>query len=235
LPKLSHQRSQARGLPRWARRARRSCSRALLPVLSLAALLLALPTAASAAIIATVTNGQLVVQSDGGSVAIGCSGAGGNVKINGGDPGTGPALCTAITGIEVKDPSRSADTFDLSAVTAAQFNTLTSIVLDGGENADTLIGSQIADTLKGGGTEDRLIGGAGADRVHGEEGSDTLVWSPGNGNDVLDGDTGTDIAEIDGDGTAEQFTVKSAATAGRVSLERDGVLQLDIGERRRSI
>ena len=49
----------------------------------------------------------------------------------------------------------------------------TSVMLDGGDGADTLIGNVGDDTLLGGSGSDTLIGGDGSDVINGGVGADT--------------------------------------------------------------
>lgn len=61
---------------------------------------LAVPAEALATVTSSVVGGQLVAASDGSdSISITC--AAGLVKVNGDDPGTGPAVCTAVSVVTV--------------------------------------------------------------------------------------------------------------------------------------
>lgn len=64
------------------------------------------------------------------------------------------------------------------------------IVLEGGDEANTLIGSELNDTLKGGAGNDTLEGGNGRDVLEGGSGADTLIG--GRGGDTLKGGSGKD-------------------------------------------
>lgn len=65
------------------------------------------------------------------------------------------------------------------------------VILQGGDENDTLQGSNGNDILHGYNGNDTLYGGNGADILHGDNGNDRLVG--GDGNDVLLGGTGNDI------------------------------------------
>ncbi|WP_076072055.1 calcium-binding protein [Sphingomonas montana] len=120
--------------------------------------------------------------------------------------------------------------------------------LDGGEDADVIVGWKQDDSLSGAGGNDRLFGGAGndmltggagddmvygnqdADHLYGEDGADQLFGGQGDdrlsggaGDDVLEGGKGTNMA----DGGAG-FDLASYANAGQgvaVSLLLQGQAQ----------
>ncbi len=93
-----------------------------------------------------------------------------------------------------------ANTIDLSRVTAAAFTSLTSIVADGANGHDTIIGSPDLndsliggngnDTIQGQGGNDTLVGGDGADSISGGVGDDSI--NSGDGDDNVVGDDGND-------------------------------------------
>ena len=119
------------------------------------AALLAFPTVASAAVTSSVSGGVLTVSSDAGDpITITC--VGGNVKVNDQDPGATPtpALCTAITAIDVHGgPGGNAIT--LTGVTTAAFPNITTVTIDGAGGNDTIAGSEFVDTMRGGEGHDR--------------------------------------------------------------------------------
>jgi Ca2+-binding RTX toxin-like protein len=206
-----------------ARDFRRSRTRTGLLAGAAVAALLALPAVASAAVTSSVTAGVLSVSSDADD-AIAITSAGGNVKINGADPGSGAVAAGAITRIEV-DGGPGGNAIDLTGVTKAAFPAVASVLADGNGGVDTILGSEHAD---------RPIGGDGADTTEGRDGDDTLVWNPGDDSDVNEGGAGNDTIEVNGGNGNEQFTVKPSATAGRVAFERSaasagGLFTLDIG------
>ena len=186
-----------------------------------AAALFAFPAVANADVQSSVTNGVLDVQATGGD-AVTITSAGGNVQVNGANPGTGQAASTSITAIRVTGDG-AADNINLAAVAAPAFNPLQSVLVEGRGGNDLINGTQFADTLKGGDGHDRIIGDdnqAGSrDDMQGEAGDDTLVWNPGDDDDINEGGTGTDTAEVNGGGK-EQFEVKPGTVPSRVAFDR---------------
>src|SRR5206468_1227885 len=78
-----------------------------------------------------------------------------------------------------------ADSVDASGLLAGVIN----LVLNGGDDADTLIGSQGDDLIAGGRGNDVALMGAG---------DDTFVWNPGDGSDTIEGQDGTDTMQFNG-------------------------------------
>jgi Ca2+-binding RTX toxin-like protein len=200
-----------------------------------AALLLALPGSASAAIDSSFAGGVLTVNSDAND-AIAITSVGGQVKVNGADP-DGAVDSADVTAIDVSGGSGAND-ISLAGVNATDFTSLTSVSVDGGDGNDTINGSQIADELEGGPGDDRITGdnnpGGSRDEAIGEAGNDTMVWNPGDGDDVNEGGTGSDTVEVNGGGGGEQFEVKPSATPGRAQFDRigpnpPGPFNIDIG------
>jgi Ca2+-binding RTX toxin-like protein len=186
------------------------------------AALLAFPGIASAAVTSSVTGGVLSVSSDAGdAITITC--VGGNVKVNGADPGSGAAACNALTGINV-DGGPGANAIDLTGVTSAAFPNVASVLADGNAGNDTILGSE---------RPDRLIGGDNDDTTEGRAGDDTLVWNPGDDSDINVGGPGSDTIEVNGGGGNERFSANPAAAGGGVRFERSadsagGFFSLDI-------
>jgi Ca2+-binding RTX toxin-like protein len=136
---------------------------------------------------------RLVVFSDGASDSITITCVGGDVKVNGSDPGTGAVDCDDVQSIFV-DGGDGADTIDLSGVTTADFDGLSdgNVTVGGGKGNDTITGSEFDDLLQGGFGNDEMNGGLGDDTLLGGKGTDTL--NGGGGNDLLRGGTGVDLA-----------------------------------------
>ena len=188
------------------------------------AALLAVPGSASATVTSAVNGaGVLTVNSDA-SDPIAITSVGGDVKVNGGNPGGGNTTVDSatITAIDVSG-GPGANDINLAGVNGTDFTSLDTVTVDGGDGNDTINGTQLADQLDGGNGDDRIIGDnnpAGTDdRSIGDAGNDTMVWNPGDGDDVNEGGTGSDTAEVNGGGD-ETFTVAPSATAGRVSFDR---------------
>jgi Ca2+-binding RTX toxin-like protein len=188
---------------------------------------LAFPGIASAAVNSSVAGGVLTVTSDAAdAITITCASP--NVQVNGGNPGTGAALCADITSIVVTG-GPGANTIDLAGVNGTDFSKLASVTLNGGAGTDTIHGSQVSD---------RIVGGDNNDDVNGNGGNDTLVWNGGDDDDINDGDAGVDTIEVNGAAAfGETFAVKPSATPGRVRFDRlaptptpiPGFFNLDIG------
>jgi Ca2+-binding RTX toxin-like protein len=189
------------------------------------AVLLAFPGMASATVTSAVNGGVLTVNSDAND-AIAITSSGGQVKVNGENPGGGAAVASsAITSIDVSG-GPGANDINLAGVNGTDFTALTSVTVDGGEGNDTINGSQLADDLEGAAGDDRIIGdnnpGGSRDESRGEAGNDTMVWNPGDGDDVNEGGEGSDTVEVNGGGGPEQFEVKPSATPGRAQFDRTG-------------
>ena len=194
------------------------------------AALLAVPGAASANVTSAVSGtGVLTVNSDAND-AITITSVAGDVKVNGGNPGGGPAVASAgITAIDVSG-GPGANNINLSGVNGTDFPALadgTDVTIDGGEGNDTINGSLLADHLEGGNGDDRIISDdsqlGSRDELLGEGGNDTMVWNPGDDDDDNDGGLGNDTVEVNGGGGGEQFEVKpSVVNAGGARFERTG-------------
>jgi hypothetical protein len=200
------------------------------------AALLAFPGIANATVTSSVAGGVLSVSSNADDpITIIC--AGGNVKVNDGNPGGGGAVaCTTITSIDV-DGGPGANAINLAGVTLAAFPNVSAVTIDGNGDNDTIAGSEHLDTMRGGDGHDRISGDDNAlgtaDDFQGQAGDDTLVWNPGDDSDRMEGGDGTDTIEVNG-GSDEKFTVTPSATAGRVQFDRSadsagGAFTLDIG------
>ena len=136
---------------------------------------------------ALFVNGELFVSSDGGdSIAVRQDSSTGRVQVlaNGAVLGTAPNVATStVTSIVIKGGDDN-NTIDLSQVTGTTYPSLTpnGIKVDGGNGNDTITGSPTYG--------DSLIGGDGADVLNGQGGNDTL--DGGDGNDLITGSDGDD-------------------------------------------
>ena len=160
------------------------------------AMLIVAAPPAGATVTATFANGTLSAVSDGAdAIAVTCDA--GAAEVNGADPA--PATdCSAVSSLIVTG-GPGANTIDLSGVSGASFTALTSSVVSGGAEVDTITGSALAD---------RIVPDTGGDTVNGGDGDDTLVWNNGDGSDIMDGEAGTDTVEVNGSTTSgDQFTV----------------------------
>jgi Ca2+-binding RTX toxin-like protein len=106
--------------------------------------------------------------------------------------------------------------------------------IDGGDGDDTIDGGDGPDRITGGNGNDRLTGDDNPlntrDVVGGDAGDDTMIWNGGDDDDVNEGGDGNDTVEVNGGGP-EEFEVKPAAVAGRVSFDRTNPapFNIDIG------
>jgi Ca2+-binding RTX toxin-like protein len=144
----------------------------------LVGLLWSLP--ASAGTRSEVVDGTLTVTgTDAGDiVTIRCGG--GNVEINGGNPGTGSATCAELTAIVVKGLG-GGDSIFLEQMFATDFPAVSSIRAVGGGDADQFFGSQLDDVFSGSGGDDIFYASAGQDLFKGGTGSDEVdVTTDGN-------------------------------------------------------
>ena len=183
---------------------------------------------ASATVVSSVAGGTLTATSDAAdSIAISCTGAGGNVLVNGAIPGTGAAPCASIQAIVVQG-GPGGNVLSLASVTAGTYTTLASATVSGGPGNDTISGSFVGETLNGDGDLDLVDGNGGNDTVALGDGGDTFVWNPGDGSDVVDGNAGTDLMQFDGSGGSEIFAITGAGA--RFMLTRNvGSIVMNVG------
>ena len=83
--------------------------------------------------------------------------------------------------------------------------------IHGGEGDDTLLGGGGIELVDGGGGNDVLTGGEEADVLRGGPGNDTFTWDPPDGDDTIAGGDQIDELQVDGSGSAEQFTIERLA------------------------
>ncbi len=115
-----------------------------------------------------------------------------------------------------------ADTIDASGAAAGVIG----LVLNGGDDADRLVGSQGNDLINGGkGNDLALMGG----------GDDTFVWNPGDGSDTVEGQDGNDTMVFNGADAAEKMDLSANSDrfrltrdVGGVTMDTDGVERVDI-------
>jgi hypothetical protein len=96
---------------------------------------------------------------------------------------------------------------------------ITSLVIDGGKNNDTLLGGDGGDLFIGGLGNDFVDGNRGDDLALMSEGNDTFHWDPGDGSDTVEGQSGDDVLDFNGANINEQVEV--SANGGRVRFTRD--------------
>jgi len=93
------------------------------------------------------------------------------------------------------------------------------IVLDGGNDSDSINGGDEADVINGGLGNDVISGGRGNDDVFMGDGNDTFIWNPGDGSDTVDGQIGNDTLQFNCANVTEHITL--SANGARFTLFRD--------------
>jgi Ca2+-binding RTX toxin-like protein len=168
---------------------------------------LAVAAPANAAVTETfdAATGKLTIAYDQADGDIELAGTPGGKVTIGGAPGTTDA--SAVKSIEVLESgdAQTANTIDLSGVSAAAYTQLESTHLKAANGNDTVVGSFAAD---------RIEGGRQNDTMRGLDGDDTLVWNNGEGTDDMFGGDGIDTIENNGadTGSATQDEVYTVET-----------------------
>lgn len=125
---------------------------------------------------------------------------------------------------------------DLQGVSIASYPNISSISVDGGKGADTILGSSFSDVLRGGDQNDSLQGGAGNDSLDGGESNDSLTGGDGNdqltggaGDDTLTGSAGHDTlqAESGSDLLFDSFNANLTISATQLISNSGGVTETD--------
>ena len=211
----------------------------LLVAATAAAAVLGVPTAAHAAVTATITPTGVSIVGDDLDNTITVTDSAGllahNLPTGAGTFNSASDWDAAAAG----DQTVAANGTAVASVLGAGGNdalTVTATVLradiDGGTGNDIITGSSANDVLTGGDGDDRVIGARGGDGMKGGAGNDQLVWNNGDGSDVMDGEGGADEIEVNGSTTAgDSFTIKPDAVAPRVRFDRINLVpfSLDIG------
>ena len=190
--------TRGRSGPRPTPRAAWGSPTRVLGTVVLAAAVVAVPQAAHATVTSDLVANILTVSSDAADpIAVTC--VGGQAKVNGADPGTGPAACSSVTGLQVFG-GPGGNVIDLSGVDPTAFNFLPNVQVDAGAGDDTVTGSPLADLIVGGPDRDRIVAARGGDLVFGGVGDDVMVWNNGDGSDLMEGGVGADTVEVNGSG-----------------------------------
>jgi len=101
----------------------------------------------------------------------------------------------------------------------------TSLVVNGGDDNDTIVGGNGDDTLVGG----KNVPGT-LDTVSGGPGDDTMIWNNGDGSDVNDGDEGNDTVLSNGNPNpdiAEVYTYKAEDDRVKFNRTSAGPFEID--------
>ena len=183
--------------------------------LVVALLLGAMPAAAT--VTSSVTGTTLAATSDGAdAIAIAC--VGGNVQVNGANPGTGVAPCASITQVNVVG-GPGANDLSLTGVNVGVFPAVTGVSVNGAGGDDTLRGSAFADTLIGDAGNDTIDGNQGNDVALMGAGDDVFNWDPGDGSDIVEGQADADTLRFNGANITENINLQ--ANGGRLLFTRD--------------
>jgi Ca2+-binding RTX toxin-like protein len=185
-------------------------------IAAVAAVALATPNSARAAVTTDVNGDTLTVTSDQEADTITLAAAGGFLTVN----RQATTLAADDNAKIVVNAGDGADTVDASALATADYSALT---VNGGNGDDLLTGGSDNDHLLGDGGNDRVVGFRGNDDLEGGDGNDVLAWNNGDNTDVVDGDAGADEVEINGAPTAvDVFT--AVPNAGRVLFNRTNLV-----------
>ena len=156
---------------------RRSATRSPLSAVSLLALIAiftVFPTVvAPAAVTSSVSGTTLTVNGDAAADSITVTCVDTNVKVNGADPGTGPATCASIFTIQANRGGGD-DNINLSGVSFTSFTALCFVNISGGDGMDNIAGSATPDTINGDAGNDMITGNGGDDTLSGGDGLDTV-------------------------------------------------------------
>jgi Ca2+-binding RTX toxin-like protein len=171
---------------------------------------------ANAAIDSGVSFGFLYVNGTEGPDTISVSCVGGQVRVNGTDPDTGPYTCEDLEQISVKGRG-GPDGIDLAGVSDRDVPLLDLARVQGGEGDDVIEGS---------GAPDLLVGQEGFDVIDGGPGRDVLQPGPGGGR--VDGGLGRATLGLEGGSWAISRSVarRVAPTALTVPFQRIRTLKI---------
>jgi Ca2+-binding RTX toxin-like protein len=117
------------------------------------------------------------------------------------------------------------DTIDASGLAADVIQ----LVLDGGDNDDTLLGGAGVETLTGAAGNDTADGNRGNDIGLLGAGNDKFIWDPGDGSDVVEG--GEDLDTLEFNGAAAKEAIAISANGPRAVFFRDlGNITMDLDD-----
>lgn len=202
----------------------------LLP-LAAAALILAAPAAANAAVTSQVNGNVLTLTGDGAddNVVIGVNNAGLLTHNLGGDVTDFDAVTAGAQTLPNDGTIAVAlnlgagnDTANLSAANLADST------INGEAGDDIIVGTDNPDAINGGDGNDRITGFRGNDTVLGDLGNDVMIWNNGDGTDVNDGGVGVDETLVTTGTANDPMTVKAAADGFRFDRNTVGPFGIDI-------
>jgi Ca2+-binding RTX toxin-like protein len=149
---------------------------------------------------------QVVVSGTSGPDAITVAGSDGSATVSGLAASVSIANTEPANDTLTVNSLAGTDTVDASSLDASSVK----LQLNGGDDADQLIGSA---------GNDLVNGGRGNDVAQLGSGDDSFVWNPGDGSDTAEGQAGTDTMVFNGANIAEQIDL--SANGGRLRLFRN--------------
>jgi Ca2+-binding RTX toxin-like protein len=156
---------------------------------------------------------SVIVNGTLGADNISVSGSNGKAVVSGLSARVTVTHADATDGLRI-NALAGADTINASHLNAGVIG----LTLDGGDDADMIVGSA---------GNDLVIGGRGNDTVFLGAGDDTFVWNPGDGSDTVDGQGGNDTLQFNGANVNENITLSANGT--HVLLTRDvGNITMDL-------
>ncbi len=153
--------------------------------------------------------GDLTVVSDAGdAIEIRADGSSQVEILVNGSPYTAlPPIPASMVGSILVQGGSDPNLIDLSTIDSSVFTGLTSVVINGGDGNDTLLGTvDLNDTLIGGDGADILTGQSGSNLIDAGDGNDIITGgdeTAGAGDSILGGDGKDSIASGDGDDTID--------------------------------
>jgi Ca2+-binding RTX toxin-like protein len=170
-----------------------------------------------------IVNGAAAAASDVITLSLSGTGAAATVQVN------GLAAQTTISHFDAEDQLSVNGLGGNDRLDARALPVSMTLVLDGGEGNDTLIGSAGADVLIGGNGNDVVVGAKGDDTAFLGAGNDTFFWAPGDGSDTVEGGAGTDDLSFLGANAAE--TIDISADHNRATFFRDiAAVNMDLND-----
>jgi Ca2+-binding RTX toxin-like protein len=185
-----------------------------------------------------------VVNGEGSNDVVSIVGVGGDiVNINGSAladimtvTAVGSNAQATATGFTIPVQVRGALTLQMNGLggadtisCAGNLAAIVPIVLDGGNDNDTLLGSNGIDVILGGAGNDQVDGNQGNDVAFLGGDNDTFQWDPGDGSDTVEGQAGSDLLLFNGSAGAE--IIQASANGGRLLFTRNvGNIIMDVDD-----
>ena len=159
------------------------------------------------------TNGADAIKVAGGSGSATVAGLATAVSVKDAEPANDALTVDSLAG---------ADAVDASGLAANAIK----LEVNGGDDADIVIGSKGGDLVNGGRGDDIAFLGSG---------DDAFVWNPGDGSDVVEGQTGVDTMVFNGANVSEKIDLSANGSrlrllrdVGSVTMDTNGVETVDL-------